>query len=152
MASPQKRGFSGMHKWFSGMQNTNLQKQGKSMLRTVYKRNFNKIQPLLTGIGMVQQFWTQLTPNWWSGGPISWSPRYPDVTPLDFFFFWSLLEGGPWYRRPSCFSNRCFRDYGHDWNCITGWTPSGLLTVPKRKFTDFFNKSSALTSHFSSAF
>ncbi|GFW14149.1 DUF4817 domain-containing protein [Trichonephila clavipes] len=33
-------------------------------------------------------------PQRWIGrdGPISWPPRSPDLTPLDFFFFWSYVK------------------------------------------------------------
>ncbi|GBL79761.1 hypothetical protein AVEN_101733-1, partial [Araneus ventricosus] len=38
----------------------------------------------------VRAFLNTTFPNRWIGhcGTIAWSPRSPDVTPLDFFFFW----------------------------------------------------------------
>jgi len=38
-------------------------------------------------------FWTQHFPNRWTGrdGPTPWSPRSPDITPLDFFL-WGYVK------------------------------------------------------------
>ena len=43
---------------------------------------------------VVRQFLDEKFPDRWIGRdePIPWSPRSPDITPLDFFFFWGYIK------------------------------------------------------------
>jgi len=51
---------------------------------------------------MVRRFLDERYPNRWIGrkGPITWPPRSPDLTPLDFYL-WGYLQGVVFEEEPT---------------------------------------------------